>query len=61
MRDHFSFLKELKLRSTITNNWLTNLLILHIHKLLTDRLDLLKVADDFDERKEETKLKFGFR
>ena len=49
-----SSLKRIKtyLPSTTTNNWLNHLLILHIHKLLTDRLDLTKVADKFIERRE---------
>ena len=34
-------------RSTTANNRLNDLLILHIHKLLTHRLDLKKVAHDF--------------
>ena len=48
----FSCLKRIKtyLRSAITNNRLNHLLILHIHKLLTDRLNLTKVADEFVER-----------
>ena len=47
-------LKRIKtyLPSTTTNNRLNHLLILHIHKLLTDRLDLTKVADKFIERRE---------
>ena len=35
--------------STILNNRLNNLLILHMHKLLTDSLDFTKVADEFVE------------
>ena len=36
----FSFLKRIKtyLRSTTTNNQLNDLLVLHIHKLLTDSI-----------------------
>ena len=58
----FSSLKRIKtyLCSTITNNRLNHLLILHIHKLLTDRLDLPKVAEEFVERREGRKSKFGF-
>ena len=33
------------------HNYLNHLLILHIHKLLTDRLDLTKVADKFVQRR----------
>ena len=57
----FSFFKRIKtcLSSTTTNTWWNHLLILHIHKLLTDRLDLMKVADEFVERREGRKSKFG--
>ena len=57
----FSSLKRIKtyLRSAAINNWLNHLLILHVHKLLTDRLDLTKVADDFVERRKGRKSKFG--
>ena len=57
----FSSLKRIKnyLRSVATNNRLNHLLILHIHKLLTDGLDLTKVTDEFIEKKEERKSKFG--
>ena len=53
----FSSLKRIKtyFRSTITNNRLSYLLILLIHKLQTDRLDLTKVAADFVERRESRK------
>ena len=56
-----SFLKKIKtyLSLTAANNWLNHLLILHIHKLLTDRLDLLKVAGKFVERRERRKSKSG--
>ena len=52
----FSSLKRIKtyLRSVITNNRLNHLLIFYIHKLLTDRLDLTKVAESsLKEEKEE--------
>ena len=56
----FSSLKRIKtyLRSTTTNNRLNHLLILHIHKLLTDRLNLTKVADKVVEKREVRKSKF---
>ena len=47
------------LPSTTTNNRLNHLLILHIHKLLTDRLVLTKVADEFVDRRKGRKSKFG--
>ena len=57
----FWFLKRIKtyLHSTTTSNWLNHLLVLHIYKLLTDRLDLMKIADEFVEREQVRKSKFG--
>ena len=57
-RYNFCLLKELKLCSTIMNNWLKHLLIVHVYKLFTDRHDLMKVADKFAERYEGKKSKF---
>ena len=56
----FSSLKRIKtyLRSAKTYR-LNLLLILHIHLLLTGRLDLTKVADEFVKRRERRKSKFG--
>ena len=46
----FPSLKRIKTYlHSATNNRLNHILILHIHKLLTDRFDLTKVADDFVE------------
>ena len=57
----FSLLKRIKtyIRSTAANNWLNYLLDLRIHKLLTDKLDLTKVADEFVEKRKRRKSKFG--
>ena len=57
----FSSLKWIKtyLCSATANNRLNHLLILHIHMLLTERLHLTKVADEFVERREGTKSIFG--
>ena len=55
----FSLLKRIKICSTATNNWLNCLLDLRIHKLLTDKLDLTKVADEFVEKRKRRKSKFG--
>ena len=54
----FSSLKRIKtyLRSAKTYQ-LNLLLILHIHLLLTGRLDLTKVADEFVKRRERKKIK----
>ena len=50
---------ETYLRSTTTNNRLNHLLILHIHKLLTVRLNLTDVSDEFIERRKGRRSKFG--
>ena len=57
----FSFLKRIKtfLRSTTTNNQLNDLLVLHIHKLLTNRLNLMKVTDEFAKRRKGRKSRLG--
>ena len=45
----FSALKRIKsyLRSTASNNRLNHLMVLHVHKDKLDKLDLVKVANDF--------------
>ena len=57
----FSFLKRIKIyiHSAATHNWLNHLLIFHIHKLLTDRIDLIKVANEFVEKSKGRKSKFS--
>ena len=35
------------LRSTMNQDRLTHLMVLHIHKELTDKLDLITIANDF--------------
>ena len=57
----FSSLKRIEtyLRSAANKNQLNYLLISHIHKMLTDRLDPTKVADEFVEGREGRKSKFG--
>ena len=51
----FSFLKRIKtyLRSTTTNNQLNDLLVLHIHKLLTDSILWKLLTSSLREEKEE--------
>ena len=60
----FSSLQRIKtyLHSTITNNQLNHFLIFHIFKMLTDRIDLTKVADEFVEKREvrKSKLKWHY-
>ena len=48
----FLFFKKIKTyhRSVTTNNRLNDLLNLHIHKLLTGRVNLTVAADEFIER-----------
>ena len=54
----FSCLKRIKTYLySATNNRLNLLLILHIQKLSTNRLDLTKVADEFIEEESEKKSK----
>ena len=56
----FSCLKRIKTYLySATNNRLNLLLILHIQKLSTNRLDLTKVADEFIEEESEKKSKLG--
>ena len=43
------------LRSTMTEKWLNNCLLLYVHKELTDNLDLVKVGKDFINNKERRK------
>lgn len=45
----FSALRRVKsyLRSTMNQDRLTHLMVLHIHKELTDKLDLISIANDF--------------
>ena len=45
----FSALRRVKsyLRSTMNQDRLTHLMVLHIHKELTDKLDLITIANDF--------------
>ena len=48
----FSALKRIKtyLRSTTTANRMNNLMVLHIHKNITDSLDLNKAGNEFVSR-----------
>ena len=47
------------LRSTMTEKRLNNCLLLHIHKYLTDSLDLYEIARDFISANEERQIYFG--
>ena len=57
----FSALKYLHtyLRSTMTAKRLNNCLLLHIHKELTDDLNLTDIADEFIIKHDERKKYFG--
>ena len=57
----FSALKRVKtyLRATTTDTRMNNLLVLHIHKSYTDNIDLIKVANEFLERRDNRKTVFG--
>jgi len=58
----FSVLKRLLtyLRSTMTEKRLNNCLLLHVHKDLTDKLNLLEVANEFISVNSDRKKYFGF-
>ena len=58
----FSALKRVKtyLRATTTDTRLKNLMILHIHKSYTDNIDLIKVANEFLERRDSRKRPLGY-
>ena len=57
----FSALKRVKtyLRSTMSDNRINHLMTLHVHKLLTDKIDIDEVAKEFVERREGRKATFG--
>lgn len=57
----FSALRRVKtyLRSTMNQSRLNHLMILHVHKHLTDRLDLVKVANEFVKGLEHRLTYFG--
>ena len=58
----FSCLQRIKsyLRSTMTQLRLNSTMVLHVHKDLTDNLNLIKVANDFVANKQEHRSKvFG--
>lgn len=57
----FSALRRVKtyLRSTMTQSRLNHLMILHVHKEHTDKLDLIKVACDFVQNNEHRYNLFG--
>lgn len=57
----FSALKRVKtyLRATTKQKRLNHLMILHVHKNKTDEIDLIKVANEFVEWKENRKNIFG--
>ena len=57
----FSALKQVftYLRSTMTEQRLNNCLLLHVHKKLTDELNLVSVAREFVARNEERIKYFG--
>ena len=51
----FSALRHVKsyLRSTISQSRLNSLMVLHVHKEMTDTLNLIQVANDFVSNKAE--------
>ena len=57
----FSAVRRIKtyLRSTMTQQRLNNLMVLHVHKSHTDDLDLVAVANDFIDGSDPRKSFFG--
>ena len=57
----FSVLKRVKtyLRATTTDTRMNNLMVSHIHKSYTDNIDLIKVANEFLERRDSRKTILG--
>ncbi|KAL4098187.1 hypothetical protein QTP88_022835 [Uroleucon formosanum] len=57
----FSALRRLKtyLRSTMTQKRLTHMMILHVHKSMTAKIDLKLIAKEFVSRTSERKSTFG--
>ena len=57
----FSALRRVKtyLRSTMSQSRLNHLMILHVHKKCTEKLDLMKVASDFVQNNEHRYNLFG--
>lgn len=57
----FSALRRVKtyLRATTTNKRLNHIMLMHIHKERTDKIDLIKVANEFVEWKDNRRQIFG--
>ena len=57
----FSTLRRLKtyLRNSMTQQRLNNLMVLHVHKDLTDRLDLASIVNEFIGESEHRTKFFG--
>ena len=57
----FSALRRIKtyLRSTMKQECLNSLMVLHVHKDLIDALDLSQVANEFVEGNDTRKQRFG--
>ena len=57
----FSTLRRIKtyLRSTMSQQRLNNLMLLAVHQSLTDKLDLIQVANEFVEQSEHRLAIFG--
>lgn len=57
----FSAMRRIKtyLRSTILQEWLYSVMVLHIHKELTDSLDLNDICKEFISKSDYQKTKFS--
>ena len=58
----FSAMRRIKtyLRSTMVQEWLNSVMVLHIHKELTDGLDLNIICKEFIYKSDYRKTKFSF-
>ena len=57
----FSAMKRIKtyLRSTMTNNRMNHLMIMHVHKDKTDKIDMIQTAKSFIEKNDSRRKRFG--
>ena len=57
----FSAMKRIKsyLRSTMSNNRINHLMIMHVHKDKTDKIDMTQTANSFIEKTESRRKRFG--
>ena len=47
------------LQATMMEKWLNNCLVLHVHKCITNKCDLVEIAKEFDMVNDEQRKYFG--